>query len=98
MTYSTSTPPVLVVQGGVGNQFPAIWAYNTTDTATTVDASGYITNGKALGMKVGDIVIVTETDASPPVVTSHRVVSVSSTWPGAVDLADGVSLGSTNTD
>jgi hypothetical protein len=98
MTYSTSAPPILLVQGGVGNQFPAQWAYNSTDAGSAVDASGYITNAKALGMKVGDLVYVTDTDASPPAVTVHRVVTISSTWPGAADLADGVALGSTNSD
>lgn len=98
MTYATTNPPRLRVpsftnvSGEIG-----IWDYASADTAATIDTSGYITNGGALGMKVGDLVFVTVTGTG--VVTSHRVVTVSSTAPGAVDLSDGVSIGSvTNTD
>lgn len=88
MAYSTSNPPRLVlpsftnVSGEMG-----IWQYDSTDAAATVDADGYITNGKALGMKVGDLVQVTDTDASPVIVTTHRVVAVNSN--GSVDLSNG---------
>lgn len=95
MTYATSNPPKLLIHalGGVG---PAVWTYDSTDGAGTVDAAGYITNGEDLGMKVGDLVFVTDTDASPVVTTIHRVVAISAA--GAADLADGVTVGSTNTD
>lgn len=92
MTYSTSAPPVCQRVGGIGGQSPAIWYYTSTDGASTVDASGYITNGGALGMKIGDIVTVLDNDASPPVLTTHYVVTVSATAPGAVDLTDGTSF------
>lgn len=98
MAYSTSAPPRLRVpsftnvSGEIG-----VWDYSTADTAATVDTTGYITNGGALGMKVGDLVNVTVTGTG--VVTSHRVVTVSSTAPGAVDLSDGTVIGSgTNSD
>ena len=98
MTYATSNPPKLLIPT-VGGAGPAIWTYDSTDISTAVDASGYITNAGQLGMKVGDIVIVTDTDASPVVTTSHRVVTVSATAPGAADLSDlGATLGSTNSD
>ncbi len=97
MSYSTSTPPKLVFQS-FGNSGPALWTYESTDAASVVDASGYITNGGALGMKLGDLVWVTDTDASPRITTSHMVASVSATYPGAVDLSDGVTLASTNSD
>lgn len=97
MTYSTSVPPILISQGIAGQY--ATWRYNSTDGASTVDASGYITNGGNLGMKVGDLVIVTDTDASPVIVTTHRVVTVSSTAPGAVDLSNGdTTVTGTNSD
>lgn len=96
MSYSTSSPPILLVPS-FNDQSPSIWTYASTDGATTVDAAGYITNGAALGMKAGDIVIVTDTDASPVVTTTHRVVSV--TAGGSADLSDlGATLGSTNSD
>lgn len=96
MAYSTSSPPNRITDGpltGAG----AHWAYSSADTAATVDSSGYFTNGGDLGMKVGDMVYVTVTGTG--VTTGHRVVTVSSTAPGAVDLGDGVALTSaTNTD
>ncbi len=97
MTYSTSAPPKCILPA-FGGQGPSLWSYDSTDTASAVDASGYITNGGSLGMKVGDLVFVTDTDASPRIMTSHIVATVSATYPGAVDLSDGVTLGSTNTD
>lgn len=100
MAYSTSAPPRLVTSGGLygvaatGGQN---WFYSTADTAATVDTTGYITNGGDLGMKVGDLVNVQVTGTG--VVTSHRVVTVSATAPGAVDLSDGTIVGvTTNTD
>jgi len=86
MAYSTSNPPVLISQDIGGSN--KTWRYNSTDAASAVDADGYFSNGKSLGMKVGDLVIVTDTDASPPVVTTHRVVSVSTT-DQSVDVSNG---------
>lgn len=100
MTYSTSNPPSCLMPS-LNNtaNLPSIWSYSSTDTATAVDASGYITNAGSLGMKVGDLVFVIDNDASPVVMTSHRVVSISATYPGAADLSDlGATLGSTNSD
>lgn len=94
MAYATTNPPSLMVQG-VGNQIPAIWVYSSADASTVVDAAGYITNGDALGMKVNDIVFVSDSDTG--LTTSHVVNSV--TAGGAVDLADGVAITSvTDTD
>lgn len=98
MAYSTSNPPRLVlpsftnVSGEIGT-----WDYSSTDAATSVDASGYITNARALGMKAGDLVRVTDTDASPVIVTLHRVVAINTD--GSADLTDGTShVVGTNTD
>jgi hypothetical protein len=96
MAYETTNAPQLVTQG-IGNQGPAIWIYNDDDAAATVRASGYITNGGDLGMKVGDLVL--HHDLSAVLLNAYRVVSVSSTAPGAVDLSDASVLGSaTNSD
>lgn len=76
MTYSTSNPPALKSPSpltGAGQT----WAYRSTDVATDVDATGYFTNGQALGMKVGDIVEVTDTDTSTTM-TLHRVTVLES--------------------
>ena len=74
MAYSVDNPPALTAIGpltGAGK----IWSYRSTDVATDVDASGYFTNGDALGMEVGDIVFVTDTDTSTTI-TIHRVTTV----------------------
>lgn len=62
MAYSASNPPVCVT-ARVGSG-PALWIYNSPDVHTDVDASQYFTNGKKLGMKVGDHVIVGKTTAT----------------------------------
>lgn len=96
MTYATSNPPQLVsgTVGGVGAQ---VWSYRSTDAAADVDTAGYITNGGALGMRVGDVVVVVDTNDSPPDIRMMAVNSVSATYPGAVDLQDTVSA-DTDTD
>ena len=64
-----------------------------------MDASGFITNGGSLGMKVNDIVLHKDSTTDATALTSHKVVAVSSTYPGAVDLGDGTVIGSaTNSD
>lgn len=96
MAYVTTNPPQLVMGsvGGVGSQ---VWSYKSTDANTVVDGASYITNGGALGMRAGDIVIVTDTDAAAGAkVTVHGVDTVSATYPGAVDLTNTYAV--TNTD
>ena len=88
----------LILPAGIGGQGPAIWSHESTDAGATVQVTGYITDGGSRGMKVGDIVLHTDNDATPPLVTSHGVVTVSSTYPGAVDLGAGVSLTGSNSD
>lgn len=63
MAYSTSAPPVLVIPSRDGST-AAIWAYASADAISVVGGSGYFTNASNLGMKLGDIVIVRETDNS----------------------------------
>lgn len=90
MTYSTSNPPTMVQQSINGRRE---WRYESTDNAAAVDASGYITNGGQLGMKVGDFVKVLDTDDAALLTSGHTVVTVSATSPGAVDLSNGITLG-----
>lgn len=62
MAYVATNPPqCLVPRMGAGM---ALWMYNSTDIHTDVDAADYFTNGSALGMKVGDVVIVSKTTAT----------------------------------
>lgn len=89
--YVTSAPPKLLMGSFTNSTFsPAIWTYYSTDAASTVDASGYITNAKDLGMKVSDIVLVQDTDASPIIITTHRVVTINTD--GSADLSNGDTL------
>lgn len=73
------------------------WRHESADATAAVDTAGFITDGGSRGVKVGDI--VEHRDTGTGVITSHRVVSVSATYPGAVDLGDGTVIGATtNTD
>lgn len=94
MAYSTSNPPRLLVSAFDGLA-PNIWSYRSTDAAATVDAANYITNGGDLGLKVGDLVYVMDTDASPPIVTLHQV---SATGNGTTDLNDLTTITQTDSD
>jgi hypothetical protein len=83
MSYSTSNPPALKSASPLTGPGQT-WVYRSTDVATDVDAVGYFTNGHALGMKVGDIVEVFDTDTND-VLTLHRVIT--STAGGAVTVS-----------
>lgn len=71
MGYATTNPPSLTFSGALTRGNPAagsseptginIWAYVSADAAATVNGAGYFTNGDALGMKVGDIIIGRDT-------------------------------------
>lgn len=85
MAYSTSIPPVKVA-GGIGGG-PALWLYNSVDVHTDVDATDYFSNGDALGMNVGDTVIVGKTTATIGT-TLHYVTTV--TAGGAATVASAI--------
>jgi len=93
MAYDTSTPPQLLVPS-LNDQSPAIWTYVSTDAGSDVDTlvtgNGYFSDGQDLGMKVGDLVLVQDTDNNYAT-TMHVVSGV--TADGA-DLSDGTSVGS----
>ena len=91
MAYVTTNPPKLLV-GSFSNVSgeSSIWNYSTTDDVADINTDGYFTNGKHLGMKVGDLVNATDTNASPVTVTTYRVVAVNSD--GSVDVDNGDTL------
>jgi len=89
--YSTSTPPALVVQG-MTNTYPRIWMLHGTDAVASVQVTGYITNGGNLGMRAGDLLIYVDTDTF--LTSTLYVKTVSTTAPGAVDLGDPTTVGS----
>lgn len=95
MAYSTSNPPSLLLSqaGGTFKQ----WFYSSSDAASVVDASSYISDGQAHGMALGDQVIVREAVSTTRKLTSHVVVSLSTATDG-VDLSNGVSIGTSTSD
>lgn len=84
MAYSVTIPPKCVIPG-VGSG-PALWTYSSVDIHTDVDAADYFTNGTALGMKVGDIVIVVKTTATIGA-TLHVVITATAGGAATVSLA-----------
>lgn len=90
MAYVATNPPALIIQSIAG---PRVWTYSSADAAGTVDAAGYFANGDALGMKVNDLVIVTDT--ATPLQTMHVVQSV--TAGGAANVGLGTTIGSATT-
>jgi hypothetical protein len=91
MVYSTSNPPALETQAIAG---PRKWRYTSADPIATVNTAGYITNGVALGMKVGDTVEVRDT-ATP---TTNLCTVISAAANGSVDISDGTPIAQTNSD
>lgn len=75
MAYSTSNPPAVVAQqlGGAGT----VWVYKHTDADENATSSGYFTDGVALGMAVGDIVLFI--DSSTPKASLMFVSTLTST-------------------
>lgn len=86
MPYSVTNPPIVLAQGG-GGASPSLWYYASEDVHTDVDAAGYFTNGYELGMRVGDIVIVSKTTATIGT-TIHYVTA--STVGGAATIAPAI--------
>lgn len=83
MAYSTTNPPGIVAQsfGGYG---PRLWTFKSSDAVATVCGSSYVSNGYALGMKVGDAVMVLNTAST---LGSLVYVSAVSTGAGATLLS-----------
>jgi hypothetical protein len=54
----TNNPPVMFGSGFGGKPFRQ-FAYKSSDTTVTVAGSGYFSDGKLRGMRVGDVVTVT---------------------------------------
>jgi hypothetical protein len=65
-----------IAQGVSGG--PSLYVYSSVDAHGTVEGAGYFSDGVTFGMKVGDIVIVVDSDTSGNT-TIHSVASVSGT-------------------
>ena len=85
MAYATTNPPACVAVAPGGG--PQLWIYNSADVHTDVDAADYFSNGAALGMKVGDMVLVGKTTATIGA-TVHYVQTV--TAGGAATVAPAI--------
>lgn len=94
MAYVTTNPPQLISKAIA--EKGQIWEYRSTDASTVVDATGYFTNAKKLGMRLGDRVNVHDTDASPYAVTTHTVVAINAD--GSADLANADFSAASNSD
>lgn len=74
------------------------WVHRSASVTGDVDAAGFITDGGSRGMRVGDMLYHYDTTtAAAVVVTGHVVNTVSSTYPGAVNLSVGVVVGTGGT-
>ncbi len=81
MSYApTTTQPQLWISA-IGAS-PRIWVYYNSDAETSVDASGYFTDGYSLGMRDGDVLYYYKTDTK---VWYAATVTVSGT---TVDMAN----------
>lgn len=76
MTYATAGLKLLTAGMGSG---PSLWYYTSTDAHGTVEGSLYFSDGADRGMKVGDIVIVVDSDTGPGNTTIHSVSVAGST-------------------
>lgn len=91
MAYSANN--LILVSSPVGTLKGKVWALQTEDATGTVDTAGYISDGYARGMSVGDLVI--RVIPSTGLGGTHLVQSV--TVGGAADLTDTAAL-ATDTD
>lgn len=87
MAYAT-TDKLICLFGGVAGA-PNFWYHESADALAAANTSGFITDGGSKGIKVGDYVIHRDTTAITSDTSMHKVQTVSSTYPGAVDLSDG---------
>ena len=91
MAYTPANLQCLVQAPGAGVR---IWYHKSADATAAADDASFIADGGSRGMKVGDIVYHKDSTTEATALTMHKVVTVSSTYPGAVDLSDGTVVGS----
>lgn len=73
MAYSALNPPRKIADAGISSA-GSLWLYISVDPHTTVDDASYFTNGREVGMKVNDVVLVIDTSAHTT--TMHHVTDV----------------------
>ena len=77
---------------GKGENSPNWWSLMTADANADVYAAGYISDGDARGMKVGDLVF----QSSPAATLGYIYMVVTVTALGSADLSDGTAIDVTN--
>jgi hypothetical protein len=103
--YEPSNPPT-VIAGPLASfntteapATPRLWLYSSADPIATVQGANYIANGIQLGMRVGDIVFVSDTNLNRAyltiVVSTTPAPAASTAYQGAGQGA--VSLSNTST-
>jgi hypothetical protein len=80
--------------GGNMQGAPAMHRYSTSDTAATVDTTGYF-NAVADEVRVGDVILAATGVGGTLATGLYQVRSISS---GVVDVADALVIPATNTD
>ncbi len=100
MAYVPSELRLIVTSMG-NNGSPQVWALDGEDAHTAADAAGFISDARARGMRLGDVVVYRQfaavaTKASLTNVTIHYVAAISAA--GAGDLSNIASVTMTNTD
>ena len=85
MAYVTTNPPKTWISGQ-GTGLPTLWVYTSTDVHTDVDAADYFSNGYNLGMKVGDVVVVSKSTTTIGT-TLHYVTAVTANGAATVSAA-----------
>jgi hypothetical protein len=79
--------------GGLMDGSFNLWLYRSADPIATVNTAGYISDATARGMKVRDLVWVSDTNV--PSFNQCLVIAITA---GAADLADGTVIAETNGD
>lgn len=86
--------PGLQRVGPSNSDAPTFWTYSTTDTQATINTAGYF-NAAAADLTVGDVILVfTDTGGTP----QPGFFWVNANDGTTVDVADGLMLGTTDTD
>lgn len=101
MAYVPSELRLIVASFG-NNGGPQIWSLDGEDAHTAADAAGFISDARARGMRLGDIVFYRQyaavaTKASLTNVTMHALAAINAST-GAGDLSNIASVTMTNTD
>lgn len=91
MAYATTDTLICLTNAALGGTGPRLWYHESADALAAANTSGFITDGGSKGLRVGDFVWHQDSQADGDL-TMHRVITVSSTYPGAVDLSDGTAI------